>query len=96
MKIKVNGVEIRVPVEGARVYLEDGKGIEFVEMDMDDAIEVLCSAVRMPAQKLGAGDDISYGRIWKMLDPEGHLSDVIGAGWVREICERMVKAGVLK
>lgn len=96
MKIKVNGVEIRVPEDGARVYLEDGKGIEAVEMDMDDAVEVLLAAVRKPAEKLGDADAIAFGRVWKLLDPNGQLSDSIGSGWMREICERMVKAGVLK
>lgn len=96
MKIKVNKVEIQLPVEGGKLYVEDMKGVESAEMDVDEAIEVLLASVRKPAEKMGAAVPIAYGRIWKLLDPTGTLAEHIGPGWVREICTRMVKAGVLR
>lgn len=95
MKIRFNNVEFTVP-DNAPVYFEAADGVEAVEMDADDMMEVLLAAVRKPAEKLGDASEIAYGRIWKMLDPDGQLSDHIGPGWVKDIAERMVKAGVLK
>lgn len=96
MRIRVNGVEITLPAAGATVYMEDSSGIEAVEMSSEDALEVLLASVRSQASKQADVDGLMYGRVWKLLDPRGDLSQHIGPGWMKEITERVVRSGVLR
>lgn len=88
MKITINEVEINLPAT-AKLCIEDP--IESVEMDLDDAQEVLLAAVRKVATKINP-ESTEYGRFWKLIDPDGELGKFCGPGWVKEIVERLVKS----
>jgi len=51
IKIRLNGVKHEVP-ENSTVYLEGPDGVEAVELEAEDALEILLAAVRGQAEHI--------------------------------------------